>query len=270
MHCLKTRPHGEGEEPETEYISDPDLLYRAWSARYHGLALTFAEIIGSHATKIVELGCGRGQLTVPLARLVPSSTIVAVDEFQGPYRAWNKRLKAALRGARLEDRVKVVVSDCSRWLRKQPPSAYDAVLSSELFPEFDSDELKRFISEAHRVLQPRGLTVNSFLSPHGSNPRQRLFIEADSEPKWTKRPPKEWFSPPPVLVRRELRRAGVAKIRTRTVQTRIRFTGRAVSTSLQSWGVRRAFLKLHQKRLSEDGLESPDWIVIEATKSASF
>lgn len=232
--------------------------------------MVFAETIGSDAIEVVEFGCGRGQLTVPLARLIPSSTIVAVDEFQGPYRAWKKRLKAALHGARLEDRVKVVVSDCSRWSRKQPSSTYDAVLSSELFPEFDSEELKRFISEAHRVLKPRGLTVNSFLSPHGSNPRQRLFIEADSEPRWTRHPPKEWFSPPPGLVRRELRRAGFARIRTRTVPTRIRFAWRAASTSLPSWGVRQTFLKTHQKRLSKDGLESPDWIVIKAAKPASF
>ena len=249
-----------------EPISEPVLLHKALSAQYERLARVLAEVIGSDASDIVELGCGRGQLTIPLARVIPSSKIVAVDGFQGPYRAWKQRLKEAVESASLEDRVKVVASDCWRWFKKEPSSRHNVLVSSELLPEFDSEELKQFISESHRVLKPRGLTVNSFLSPHGSNPRQRLFIEADSNPRWTKHPPKQWFSPPPELVRRELRQAGFVKIRTRTVPNRTRFVGRAVSTSLLSWGVKRGFLKQYHKRLNEEGLESPDWIVVEATK----
>lgn len=252
-----------------ERISDPVLLGKVWSARYESLARVFAEIIGPEASEVVELGCGRGQLTIPLARLIPSSRIVAVDGFLGPYHAWKQRLKAALKSASLEDRVKVVTSDCWRWFEREPSSCHDVLLSSELFPEFDSGELRRFMSEAFRVLRARGLIISSFLSPHGNNPRQRLFIEADSEPRWTKYPPKEWFSPPPELVGRELRRAGFAKIRVRVVPTHVKFVRRAAIKSLRRWGVRPAFTKMYERKLNEDGLESPDWILVEATKAAS-
>jgi hypothetical protein len=125
------------------------------------------------------------------------------------------------------------------------------------------------MSEAYRVLRARGLIISSFLSPHGNNPRQRLFIEADSEPRWTKYPPKEWFSPPPELVGRELGRAGFAEIRVRVVPTHVKFVGRAAIKSLRRWGVRPAFAKMYERKLNEDGLESPDWILVEARKAAS-
>jgi SAM-dependent methyltransferase len=251
-----------------ERITDPALLSRVWSARYESLARAFAEIIGHDATEVVELGCGRGQLTIPLAKLIPSSRIVAVDGFKGPYRGWKQRFKTALEHAGLQDRVRIVAADCWRWFKNEPPSHRNVVLSSELLPEFDSAELRRFMLEAHRVLNPRGLVISSFLSPHGRNPRQRLFIEADSEPRWTKYSPKEWFSPPPELVKRELRRARFTKIRVCIVPTRVRFAGKAAAKSLRAWGVKPTFLRTYGRRLKEDGLESPNWIIVAATKPA--
>jgi len=250
-----------------ETICEPRRLDHAWSAQYERLARVFAQIIGSTTGDIVEIGCGRGQLTIPLSKQIPLSKIVAVDRFQGPYRGDRQRLRTALQNEGLEDRVKLVHSDCWRWFENQSCSAHDVLISSELLAELDSAELRRFVAETYRVLRLGGLTVHSFLSPYGINPRQRRLITADSDPRWTKYPPKEWFSPSPELVRRKLLQAGFAKIRVHRVPSRIRFIGSAARILLRRWGVRQAFMKLNKEKLDEDGLEPPDWIVVEARKS---
>jgi hypothetical protein len=53
------------------------------------------------------------------------------------------------------------------------------------------------------------------------NPRQKLLIEADSNPVWTYTPPKEWFSPKPELVTRELRKSGFHRIRRITIRSHL-------------------------------------------------
>lgn len=233
------------------------------------MAREFARIIDSRAAEIVEIGCGEGQLTIPLAKLIPSGKIVTVDDFRGPYRGSMERIKAALRNGGLVNRVKVVASNCWRWFDNQPSSVHGIIISSELFPEFDRAELRRFAEQIYRVLTPSGLTVNSFLSPHATNPRQKLLIEADSDPRWTKYPPKEWFSPSPGLVARELRRAGFLKIGIRRVPNYLRLVGEAARKTLRRWGVKQTFLSRNKLRLDEDGLETPDWIIIEGRKPAT-
>lgn len=250
-----------------EIIREPGELDDAWSAQYERLAQEFAGIIGSVTSDIVEISCGRGQLTIPLAKRIPSSKIVAVDRFQGPYRGDKQRLKTVLQKEGLKDRVKLIHSDCWRWFENQSCSVHEVLVSSELFAEFDLAELRRFVAESCRVLRLGGLTAHSFLSPYGINPRQRRLITADSDPRWTKYPPKEWFSPSPGLVRRELLQAGFVETRVHRIQSRVRFIGSAARTLLRRWGVRQAFLKFNNEKLDEDGLEPPDWMIVEARKS---
>jgi len=52
-----------------EEVSDPKELDKAWRQQYENLAREFAKLIGKRRT-IIEIGCGRGQLTIPLAKLV--------------------------------------------------------------------------------------------------------------------------------------------------------------------------------------------------------
>jgi len=115
-------------------------------------------------------------------------------------------------------------------------------------------------------VRPGCLTTHSFLSPIARNRRQKLVIDADSNPKWTKTPPKEWFSPKPAFVVSELKRAGFQNLHTQKMESNLIIKGDAVMSFLHSWAVRKAFWRSYRSELASEGLEVPDWIIVSGRK----
>jgi cyclopropane fatty-acyl-phospholipid synthase-like methyltransferase len=215
---------------------------------------------------LVEIGSGEGQFTVLFANLVPRYKIIALDRFKGPYSRHKAGLLSAIATHRLKGRLKVVISDYEVWLTSQPASGYDGVISSEFLPEITSKHMERFFVQCHRVTRPGGLTVHSFLSSEPGNARQKRLVEADSNPKWTKTPPLEWFSPPQATVVDYLRSAGFRELRQVRLKSRLLVRSKAARQLLKDWGVRRSYWKLHSEMLEIDGLEIPDWIIVGGIK----
>jgi cyclopropane fatty-acyl-phospholipid synthase-like methyltransferase len=254
----------------TEVVRDPSDLEAVWSKQYEMLAQVFAAVLGEKARRIVEIGCGRGQLTIPLSKHARSLRFVLVDRFVGLNYSKNyKALVRDLRKRRLTGRAHVVCSDYMKWATTQSDDTYDAIISSEFIPEIDSSETRQFIQECHRILKPKGITIHSFLSPIPRNFRQKLLIMADSNPLWTKTPPKKWFSPRPEVIAGELRKAGFHRIRKTTVRARMIMTAGAAKRWLQTAQVKASFYEKHEKLLCETGLEVPDWVIVSGVKSYS-
>jgi cyclopropane fatty-acyl-phospholipid synthase-like methyltransferase len=215
---------------------------------------------------LVEIGSGEGQFTVPFANLVPRYKIIALDRFKGPYSQNKAGLLSAVETNRLKGRLKVVVSDYNAWLTGQPASGYDGVISSEFLPEITSKHMQSFFVQCHRVTRPGGFTVHSFLSSEPGNVAQKRLIEADSDPKWTKTPPLEWFSPPRETVVAYLRSAGFRELRQIRLKSRLLVRSKAARQLLKDWGVKRSYWKLHSDVLEIEGLEIPDWIIVSGIK----
>lgn len=217
-----------------------------------------------------EVGCGDGQLTIPLATHAASAQFVLVDRFAdtrtGSYSKNYKALVSNLTKAKLNGRARIVVSDYLKWITSQDDEEYDAVISSEFLPEIDSAEVRRFLRDCYRTLKPRGVTAHSFLSPIPRNIRQRLLITADSNPVWTRTPPKEWFSPRPELVVKELRGSGLRRIRKTVIRSHLIMKADAAKSALRSWEVKASFYETHKEQLNKSGLEIPDWIIISGVK----
>jgi cyclopropane fatty-acyl-phospholipid synthase-like methyltransferase len=223
-------------------------------------------MIPGKAGVLVEVGSGEGQFTVPFARLVPKYKIIALDRFKGPYSGNEARLFSAIAMNRLKGRIKVVVSDYSTWLTSQPDSGYDGVISSEFLPEITSERMEQFFAQCYRVIKPRGFTVHSFLSPKAGNARQKRLIEADSNPKWTKTPPSEWFSPSQEIVVNYLRSAGFRRLRQIRLKSGLVVRSTAARQLLEDWEIRRSYWELHSGKLEKVGLEIPDWIIVGGIK----
>ncbi len=249
-----------------ECISDGRRVGAAWSRQYARLAEDFASVLPSTTGTVVEIGSGRGQLTVPLAGVASGFQLVAVDQYEGPYARDRTALVAALAHAGLKRRVRVVESDGVNWLSWQRSSAYSAVLSSELLPELDSSRMGEYFVECYRVLECCGVVANSFLSPTPRNRRQALVIEADSDPRWTRFPPQAWFSPTPELVVRQMNAAGFRRIGTRVLPSNLRLKGAAALSLLRQWNVRPAFWRHYEGRLGREGIEIPDWVAISGRR----
>src|SRR2546425_7988010 len=250
-----------------QIVDDPRKVEDAYARQYDDLAGKVASLVSSRSGIIAEVGCGEGQLTIPLAKLLPRHRFNVVDTFTGAYSGTLSRLNHVLFRAKLKSRVKVNVADYLDWLWEEFSDKYVGIISSEFLPEIDSYELSMFLSECHRVARRGGLTVHSFLSPIARNRRQRLMIEADSDPRWTKTPPKEWFSPKPALVLSELRRVGFRNLHVERIRSNLIIKSDAVRNILHSWDVRSAFWKAHKAQLASEGLEVPDWVIVSGRKA---
>lgn len=247
-------------------ISNPDLLDATWNEQYTRVAQQFSRKLSRKNGLLVEIGCGRGQLTIPLWQKVRRLQIIAVDRFAGPYSGNQREFQAALAGLPKSARVKAVISDYRSWLSRQPDSAFDAVISSEFLPEIDSNGMRRFFDECYRVLNKSGITIHSFLSARPRNAKQRRLLEADSNPKWTKTPPVEWFSPPDKLAINDLNRAGFRRVQKTMCKSGLVVRSEAARQLLADWDVRKSYWSSHREELERDGLEIPDWIIIDGLK----
>jgi Putative methyltransferase len=232
------------------FVSDPDKLDEAWREQYSQLAKRFSAVLPTRNGMLVEIGCGEGQLTIPLATERPRLRMIGVDNFGGPYSGNKRVLDSNLITVPKRSRIKIVVSDFRSWLSSRPVSEFDAIISSEFLPEIDS----------------RGITIHSFLSARPRNSKQRRLLEADSNPKWTKTPPVEWFSPSDKLVVDYLKLAGFGLIRKVRLRSGLVIRSEAARQLLKDWDVRRSYWLSHQKELEEEGLEIPDWIIVQGTK----
>src|SRR5713101_2839223 len=174
---LKTRP-----------IADPKDLESSWDQQYARLAKEFARMLPRTRGVLVEVGCGKGQLTIPLAKTAPGYRIIALDRYVGSYRRNQARIFSTIASNGLKRRIKVVVRDYTAWLTSQPNGKHDGIISSEFLPEITSKGMTGFFSQCHRILKPGGVTIHSFLSRQPRNDRQSRLIEADSDPRWTKTP----------------------------------------------------------------------------------
>ena len=248
-------------------ISRPDRLEGAWDRLHDRLVDWIAASIPIAPEAILEVGCGRGQMTIPLAHRFPGATITAVDRFRGPY--WKDRaaLTARLNRVGAARQVRVIRADALRWIARRNVPRFDVVLSSEFLPELDGEEMAGFFESCFTVLRPGGMTAHAFLSPRARNARQRLVMDADSDPRWMRRPPRRWFSPPPLQTVRGLTAAGFVAVRALRQPGGLAARGAAARLLLRQWGVRSAFEMAHEDQIQKNGLELPDWILALGTRS---
>jgi cyclopropane fatty-acyl-phospholipid synthase-like methyltransferase len=245
-------------------VSDPKALDLAWKQQYENLAREFANLLGKPG-RVVEVGCGRGQLTIPLTKRIKGQ-LLAVDSFTWPYNTAYRSIRNAISKEKLKGRISVLKEDYRNFLLRQDDARLEAVISSEFLPEIDSGRTREFLSESHRVLRKQGVTVHSFLSPVPRTRGQRLLIEADTNPKWTKTPPAEWFSPKENLVIKELGRAGFNDVRGFRLKSDLIVKGKAAERMLRDWEIRETFWKSHEALLTSQGLEIPDWVLCAGLK----
>lgn len=244
-------------------------LNAVWAEEYRRVAHEVARRIPRDRVRLLELGGGAGQLTVPLALALPDASVVVLDRFARPYASARTELRRRLAAAGLAERVRVLAGDVVGELRRGRSGRYDGVVSSEFLPELTSPSVAAVLRGCYRELSGGGVTVHAFLSPSARTDGQRLTVEADSNPRWSRTPPVEWFSPSTGFVRGELARAGFSGLRLRHLPSRVRFSGPAARRQLRRWGVRRSFERAFRRELVSVGLELPDWVIVSGRRAGT-
>jgi len=248
----KARPELSGRKIIASSLSD---LSKAWTRYYDRLAAHFVEQIGQRRFQVVlEAGCGRGQLTIPLLRRLPKNVrMIAIDSAKGPYAGWLKELSRELRTARLEKRVHPIKSDARR-IKGIEDASVDIVVSNELICDLPYDsQLEKALTEFYRILRPGGFMIHGEWSSSPAVEPQAFLIK--HWPSWT---PDQLFS--------IMRKRGFHEFQVTYFGTTIHFGYESALKELRTWGATETFLKHHDKMLRRDGIELPYEHIVQCEK----
>lgn len=224
----------------------PRDLAAARSKYYDRLAEHFVLQIGSSRVRtILEAGCGRGQLTIPLLGKLPTSArMIAVDSSKGPYAGWLNELETKLHRRGLAPRVRVLNSDV-RQLKDVDTESVDGVVSNELLCDLPRKaQLQKALREFYRVLRPGGIMVHGEWSSCPTAEPEGLLIK--HWPSWT---PDQLF----VL----MREAGFRSFRVTYFDTTIHLGYENAVEELRTWGWTERLLKEQVRLLKKQGIEIP-------------
>jgi 2-polyprenyl-3-methyl-5-hydroxy-6-metoxy-1,4-benzoquinol methylase len=119
--------------------------------------------------RILDLGCGAGMSTHPLAAAWPQAEVHAVDIAAPMLRYAHARSQAL--------GVTVHYQQCSADHTPYADGSFDLVVSNLLLHEIPQKFSKRIVAECHRLLAPGGVMVHNDLVGWPSDPFQEFMAE---------------------------------------------------------------------------------------------
>ena len=218
---------------------------------------------------ILEVGCGRGQLTFPFVRNLMNVKrdfrVLALDLPAGPYKGHIDSLKTRIRKEGLKGLITPINGDVRNMTLIEDESV-DLVMSNETLCELDRDGLEKAIREFCRVLKPDRQMVHGELMQAFENDAQRLFIEANMHSLETSLPKPPWVSPFSDEVAAFLHRTGFRDITVKYFETDVKMGFNAALRKLKQWHVDPEFVKEHLQDIKRHGLEYPMEHLVFCTK----
>lgn len=131
--------------------------------------------------RILDMGCGVGQKTLPIADAFPGAEIHAIDLSAPMIKYAHKRAERMGR--------KIHFSQQNAEATTFDSKSFDMVLSTILMHELPISAISNVIEEIYRVLKPGGLTAHLNLPPYGQMSPYNAFLmdwetENNAEPYW--------------------------------------------------------------------------------------
>jgi glycosyltransferase involved in cell wall biosynthesis/SAM-dependent methyltransferase len=159
--------------PPAATAADPSpgtaAAYLGFEDAFRGSAERVRELVRPYAAlldgrrRVVELGCGRGELLSLLADAGVSA--IGVDRDEGMLS------RARERG------LCVVEADLLEYLAGQPDRSADGIVSVEVFEHLDPAVLPDLLSEARRVLEPGGVLLAETVNPHNVTAHKLFWLD---------------------------------------------------------------------------------------------
>lgn len=237
--------------------SSDDDIERSYAKYYSILADHFLQQIPSlrQTRRVLEVGSGRGQLTIPLLTKLPrEARLTAMDSSKGPYVGWSEELARILAGERLDRRVRIVRSDARR-LAGIRNASVDLVVSNELLCDLTTEaDLQLVFAEFNRVLKSGATMVHGEWSSFAPGRPQSFIVK--HWPSWS---PDQlyWFAT----------RAGFDDFRVTYFDTTITFSYEAAKKELLAWGAKEALLSEWDSEIKRYGIRLPSEHVVACRKS---
>lgn len=135
----------------TAYVARYDKM-TSFEKEHHEEAIGLAAL--REGEQVLEVACGTGKATVPLARLVGSTGRVdALDVTEAMVEATRQKLQAC----GLSERVTLQVGDARQL--PYPEHTFDALYNSYMFDLLPVDQFVPILAEFQRVLKPGGRLI---------------------------------------------------------------------------------------------------------------
>ena len=236
-------------------VRNPSDIHRAYTKYYSSLADHFRQELGSRKIRVIlEAGCGKGQLTIPLLKKLPRAVrMIVVDSSRRPYSGWLDELPQSLRESGFEDRVRILEADVSD-VKGLKPNSVDAIVSNELLCDLiPKARLKGALDEFWRVLRAGGLMVHGEWSSYTEGEPRSLLVK--HRPSWT-----------PDQIHLMMFRRGFTNFHVSYFESTIRFMFGAAMAELRSWGASNKYLRQHEGLLKRDGFVLPFEHVLSCEK----
>jgi len=131
--------------------------------------------------KILDMGCGIGQKTIPVADAFPGAEVHAIDLSASMIKYAHKRAERMGR--------KIHFSQQNVERTKFAADSFDMVFSTILFHELPPSAIRNMIAESYRVLKPGGLAAHLDLPPYNQLSPYNVFLmdwdtRNNGEPYW--------------------------------------------------------------------------------------
>jgi SAM-dependent methyltransferase len=132
--------------------------------------------------KILDMGCGIGQKTIPIADAFSGAEVYAIDLGAPMIKYAHKRAERMGR--------KIHFSQQNVERTKFAADSFDLVVSTILLHELPPGAIRNMIAEIYRVLKPGGLTAHLDLPPYNQQPHYNAFLmdwetRNNGEPYWS-------------------------------------------------------------------------------------
>lgn len=230
---------------------------REWYERLAGFIVGLVD--WKDVSVLLEAGCGRGQLTMPLVRrLGGKCKVIAYDLLAGPYEGDLEVFREKVVAEGLESVIEAVEGDV-RSMQAIADESVDLIISNELFCELDRVGLEQALGEFYRILKKRGQMIHAEFSPAAQNRAQELLIEANLRYSLETMLPEGayWFSPTVDDVAVLMYKTGFRNIRACFFETNIRLVYEVAVEQLRRWKIDIFFTEKYTKDLQEHGIEFP-------------
>ena len=141
-----------------DMVTSPDEPY--YAGQYlHWIISKLDERFPERGISILDLGCGQGRLTIPLAAWNRNGRVIGVD-FTKEAIETAQRYSEEKRTSNIE----YIIDDATHFLEKTPSESYDCVVFTEvvlMLPQYD-----KALQHVHRIMKADGLAFISFRSKY--------------------------------------------------------------------------------------------------------
>ncbi len=238
--------------------NSPQNIAPAYEKYYSTLADHFIREIGSGRgiRLVLEVGAGKGQLTVPLLkRLRNSVRLIAADSSRGPYAGWLEELPFVIARNGLEGRVQLLRADARKLVGVENRSV-DLIVSNELLCDLTREgHLRAACKEFYRVLKPGGVMVHGEWSAVAEDRSQAVMV-------------KHWPSWSPDQLFAVMKKSGFSDFHVTYFDTTIKFSYRPALEELRGWGASESLLERYDMSLKHYGIRLPSEHIVRCRKPA--